>query len=64
VPGWKDYITGRKAHYAAKNAAKLALDKRQEQERKQLAEQQRPAAMNSCAATGRARAKCSTPCAA
>ena len=34
VPGWKDYITGRKAHYAEKNAAKLALDKRQEQERK------------------------------
>jgi len=33
VPGWKDYITGRKAHYAAKNAAKLALDKQQEQER-------------------------------
>jgi hypothetical protein len=41
VPGWKDYITGRKAHYAEKNAAKLALDKRQEQERKQLAEQQK-----------------------
>ena len=41
VPGWKDYITGRKAHYAAKNAAKLALDKQQEQERKQLAEQQK-----------------------
>lgn len=41
VPGWKDYITGRKAHYAEKNAAKLALDKQQEQERKQLAEQQK-----------------------
>jgi hypothetical protein len=41
VPGWKDYITGRKAHYAEKNAAKLALDKRQEQERKQIAEQQK-----------------------
>ena len=41
VPGWKDYITGRKAHYAEKNAAKLAQDKRQEQERKQLAEQQK-----------------------
>ena len=41
VPGWKDYITGRKAHYAEKNADKLAQDKRQEQERKQLAEQQK-----------------------
>ena len=41
VPGWKDYITGRKAHYAEKNAAKLTQDKRQEQERKQLAEQQK-----------------------
>ena len=41
VPGWKDYITGRKEHYAEKNAAKLAQDKRQEQERKQLAEQQK-----------------------
>ena len=41
VPGWKDYITERKAHYAEKNAAKLAQDKRQEQERKQLAEQQK-----------------------
>lgn len=41
MPGWKDYITGRKAHYAEKNADKLAQDKRQEQERKQLAEQQK-----------------------
>ena len=41
VPGWKDYITGRKEHYAEKNAAKLAQDKRQEHERKQLAEQQK-----------------------
>lgn len=41
VPGWKDYITGRKAHYADKNTDKLAQDKRQEQERKQLAEQQK-----------------------
>ncbi|MGE4418004.1 MAG: TraI/MobA(P) family conjugative relaxase, partial [Marinobacterium sp.] len=41
VPGWKDYITGRKAHYAEKNAAKLALDKRQEQERKALQAQQK-----------------------
>lgn len=41
VPGWKDYITGRKTHYAEKNAAKLAQDKRQEQERKALQEQQK-----------------------
>jgi len=41
VPGWKDYITGRKAHYAEKNAAKLELDKRQEQERKALQAQQK-----------------------
>ena len=41
VPGWNSYITGRKAHYANKTAAKLAQDKRQEAERKQLAEQQK-----------------------
>jgi len=41
VPGWKDYIAARKAHYAEKNAAKLALDKRQEQERKALLAKQR-----------------------
>jgi hypothetical protein len=41
LPGWKDYITGRKAHYAEKNADKLAQDKRQEQERKALQEQQK-----------------------
>ena len=41
VPGWNSYITGRKAHYANKTAAKLAQDKQQEAERKQLAEQQR-----------------------
>ena len=41
VPGWKGYITGRKAHYAEKNAAKLEQDKRQEQERKALQEQQK-----------------------
>lgn len=40
VPGWKDYISGRQLHYAGKEAAKLARKKRQEQERKQLAEQQ------------------------
>lgn len=41
VPGWNDYIAGRKAHYAEKNAAKLAQDKRQEQERKALQAQQK-----------------------
>lgn len=41
MPGWKDYITERKAHYAEKEAAKLAQDKRQEQERKALAGQQK-----------------------
>jgi hypothetical protein len=41
VLGWKDYITGRKAHYAEKSAVKLAMDTRQEQERKQLYEQQK-----------------------
>jgi hypothetical protein len=41
VPGWEDYITGRKAHYAEKNTAKLEQDKRQELERKQLIEQQK-----------------------
>ena len=39
LPGWNDYITGRQAHYAEKNAAKLAQDKRQEQERNALAEE-------------------------
>jgi hypothetical protein len=41
MPGWASYITGRKAHYAAKAADKLAQEKQQEQERKQLAEQQK-----------------------
>lgn len=41
VPGWKEYITGRKEYYAEKNAAKLVQDKLQDQERKQLAEQQK-----------------------
>ena len=39
LPGWNDYITGRQAHYAEKNAAKLAQDKRQAQERNALAEE-------------------------
>lgn len=41
VPGWNDYITGRKTHYTEKTTAKLFLDNKQEQERKQLAEQQK-----------------------
>jgi hypothetical protein len=41
VPGWNTYITGRKAHYAAKDAATLAQKQQQEAERKQLAEQQK-----------------------
>ena len=41
VPGWNDYITGRKAHHAEKIAAKLALDKLHETERKRLAERQK-----------------------
>ncbi len=41
VPGWTVYIAGRQSHYAKKAAAKLALDKQQEQERKQLAELQK-----------------------
>lgn len=41
VLGWADYIAGRKAHYAEKNAAKLAQDRRLENERKHFAEQQK-----------------------
>lgn len=41
VPGWSDYIAGRKTHYAEKTAAKLTQDQRQEQEGRQLAEQQK-----------------------
>ncbi|URR10764.1 TraI/MobA(P) family conjugative relaxase [Enterobacter roggenkampii] len=41
VPGWNDYITGRKAHYADKTAHKLEQDKRQELERKALQEKQK-----------------------
>ncbi|MBJ7262228.1 MAG: hypothetical protein JHC61_00105 [Burkholderiaceae bacterium] len=41
VPGWKDYIIGRKAHYAEKNAAKLLQDTRQAQERQALAARQK-----------------------
>jgi len=41
-PGWETYITGRKAHYAAKNPATLDLRQRQEAERKQLASNHSP----------------------
>jgi len=41
VPGWETYITGRKAHYAAKEAATLEQRKRHEDERKRLAERQK-----------------------
>lgn len=39
VPGWDAYIAGRKAHYAAKDAATLAQRQQHEAERKSLAEQ-------------------------
>ncbi|MBU2820306.1 relaxase/mobilization nuclease domain-containing protein [Acidithiobacillus caldus] len=35
-PEWEDFMAGRKMHYAEKNAAKLSMDQRQEQERKAL----------------------------
>ena len=41
VPGWDAYISGRKAHYAAKEAATLEERKRHEDERKRLAERQK-----------------------
>ncbi len=41
LPGWDDYIKGRKAHTAEKAAARLEQSKRQDQERQQLAEQQK-----------------------
>ena len=41
VPGWNEYIHGRKAHYADKTAHKLEQDKRQELERKALQEKQK-----------------------
>ncbi len=40
VPGWEDYITGRRAHYAEKQATKVEQDQRQEKERKLLQVQQ------------------------
>lgn len=41
VPGWGDYIVGRRAHQAQKLADKLEQDRRQEQERRALQERQR-----------------------
>jgi len=41
VPGWSSYIAERQAHYAAKNAAKLALDQRQEHEFRELLAKQK-----------------------
>ncbi|WP_248886492.1 TraI/MobA(P) family conjugative relaxase [Acidithiobacillus acidisediminis] len=41
VPGWKEYITGRKAHYEQKSAEKIRMDRQQERERNQLREQQK-----------------------
>lgn len=38
---WNDYINGRRAHYAAKTAAKVEMDKRHEQERKALQAEQK-----------------------
>ena len=35
LPGWNDYIREKKAHEAARNEAKLALQKRHEQERRE-----------------------------
>jgi len=41
APGWQAYIAERQAHYAAKNAAKLALDQRQEHEFRELLAKQK-----------------------
>ena len=41
VPEWREYITGRRAHYAEKIAAKVSLDRQHEAERLRLAEQQK-----------------------
>jgi hypothetical protein len=41
MPGWREYITERKSHYADKSAAKAAMDKRHEQERKDLSTRQK-----------------------
>jgi hypothetical protein len=41
IPGWHNYITGRKAHYAAKEKATLAQRKQQDAERQRLAKEQK-----------------------
>lgn len=41
VAGWDTYIIGRKAHYAAKDAATLTQKQQQDADRKQLYEQQK-----------------------
>lgn len=41
IPGWETYITGRKAHYAAREAASVEQKKRQESEYRCLVEDQR-----------------------
>jgi len=41
LPGWDTYITGRKAHYAAKEKATLAQRKQQDAERQRLAKEQK-----------------------
>jgi hypothetical protein len=40
-PGWEEYITARKAHYKAKVAEKIELDKKQEKERLEQLERHR-----------------------
>ena len=40
IPGWEIYITGRKAHHAAREAARVEQKNRQEAEYKRLAEDQ------------------------
>jgi hypothetical protein len=40
-PGWETFITDRNAHYTAKNTETVALRKRQDAERQQLATQQK-----------------------
>lgn len=41
MPKWNDYINERRAHYAAKNDAKLEMDRQHAQERKALQAQQK-----------------------
>lgn len=41
IPGWHNYITGRKAHYAAKEKATLAQRQQHDAERQRLAKEQK-----------------------